>query len=67
MAEPCKSRFMRRGFIIMDSIDSKQQGDSSFGNALLIMTFRYGSLSNSVQPVERKYSMRSRTADSSTL
>ena len=67
MAEPCKSRFMRRGFIIMDSIDSKRQGDSSFGNALLIMTFRYGSLSNSVQPVEREYSMRSRTADSSTL
>lgn len=67
MAEPCKSRFMRRGFIIMGSIDSKRQGDSSFGNALLIMTFRYGSLSNSVQPVERKYSMRSRTADSSTL
>lgn len=67
MAEPCKSRFMLRGFIIMDSIDSKRQGDSSFGNALLIMTFRYGSLSNSVQPVERKYSMRSRTADSSTL
>lgn len=64
MAEPCKSRFMRRGLII---IDSKRQGDSSFGNALLIMTFRYGSLSNSVQPVERKYSMRSRTADSSTL
>lgn len=55
---------MRRGLII---IDSKRQGDSSFGNALLIMTFRYGSLSNSVQPVERKYSMRSRTADSSTL
>ena len=67
MAEPCKSRYMRRGLIIMDSIDSKRQGDSSFGNALLIMTFRYGSLSNSVQPVERKYSMRSRTADSSTL
>ena len=67
MAEPCKSRFMLRGFIIMDSIDSKRQGDSSFGNALLIMTFRYGSLSNSVQPVERKYSMRSRTDDSSTL
>ena len=64
MAEPCKSRFMRRGLII---IDSKRQDDSSFGNALPIMTFRYGSLSNSVQPVERKYSMRSRTADSSTL
>ena len=64
MAEPCKSRFMCRGLII---IDSKRQGDSSFGNALPIMTFRYGSLSNSVQPVERKYSMRSRTADSSTL
>lgn len=55
---------MRRGLTIMDS---KRQGDSSFGNALPIMTFRYGSLSNSVQPVERKYSMRSRTADSSTL
>ena len=55
---------MRRGLII---IDSNRQGDSSFGNALPIMTFRYGSLSNSVQPVERKYSMRSRTADSSTL
>lgn len=64
MAEPCKSRFMRRGLTIMDS---KRQGDSSFGNALPIMTFHYGSLSNSVQPVERKYSMRSRTADSSTL
>lgn len=64
MAEPCKPRFMRRGLTIMDS---KRQGDSSFGNALPIMTFRYGSLSNSVQPVERKYSMRSRTADSSTL
>ena len=64
MAETCKSRFMRRGLII---IDSNRQGDSSFGNALPIMTFRYGSLSNSVQPVERKYSMRSRTADSSTL
>ncbi len=64
MAETRKSRFMRRGLII---IDSKRQGDSSFGNALPIMTFRYGSLSNSVQPVERKYSMRSRTADSSTL
>ena len=64
MAEPCKSRFMLRRLII---IDSKRQDDSSFGSALPIMTFRYGSLSNSVQPVERKYSMRSRTADSSTL